>query len=1031
MNNLTFDAPWFLLLLLLLPVIWILSYRSLAGLGSVRRIFALGLRTFVFTLLVLCLARTQWQQRTDRLTVIYVLDQSESIPKTKRDYMLKFVSRAVQEHRRSEKHDKAGVVIFGGNAKIEAAPFDGDLPIINKFEAGFDLDTSTTSLESALKLAKATFPEDSAKRIVVVSDGNENLGDSIGLAQSMAREGIGIDVVPVQLEVDSDISVDKVVIPSDVRKGADFETRVVLTNDAVATEANPDGKVQGKLKLVENASGEDRVVRTLDVTLDPGKNVIGIKHQVDKAAVFTFAATFTPDDPSVDAIVQNNSASAFTHVRGKGKVLLIEDFASTGEFAVLVEMLRKNSIEVQTMTNAELFSTPAQLLEFDSVILGNVARSTGDGNTAYSFSDAQIEMLVRNCEDLGCGLVMLGGDRSFGAGGWSNTKLESAMPVDFQIKNDKVRAVGCLIMMMHASEIAQSNFWQKKICQEAIKVLGPMDYCGVVTWPNAGSGRWLWKLPTGVDRVFGNRKKMMGMVGRMTVGDMPDFNGPMQLALKGFKTAGGAGGKPSMKHMIIISDGDPIPPRGTLLNGFVKEKIVISTVACGVHAQAMNNPLRKIATQTGGKFYFVKDAKALPKIFQLEARRVAKPVIKESKVGMKLRITPSGKQHEILKGVVLDSLPGFTGYVLTTVKTNPLVEQLLLSNDPNDEGENSTLLATWRFGVGRATVFTSDVGHKWTTDWLEDGNFEKLLVQAIRHSMRPVTENANFTVATEVRDNRARIVVTALDENEDFLNYLNMTASGVAPDLKSFDMEFNQVGPGRYVAEKSVESSGNYLFSITPGEGYERLTAGVNVPYSTEYTDRNSNLALLQNLANFEPEGGQSGKLIDGQLSDSGLQDLLSVNTFRPTLTHATGIQDVWPWLLVLCGSVFLMDVFVRRVAVDLTPVWKWMAKVRSRLKGEEQTERKASIARLQSRKAEIEHSIETRRSTTRFEPEIDESKMSGQARLDAVIGEEIDKTPRRPDKIVRDDKTDEEETSYTSRLLDAKRKAQKDRDSD
>ena len=87
-------------------------------------------------------------------------------------------------------------------------------------------------------------------------------------------------------------------------------------------------------------------------------------------------------------------------------------------------------------------------------------------------------MLVRNTEELGCGLIMLGGPNSFGAGGWTNTELEKAMPVDFQIKSAKVVPVGALVLNMHASEIPQANYWQKVICQEAIKALGPRDYCG-------------------------------------------------------------------------------------------------------------------------------------------------------------------------------------------------------------------------------------------------------------------------------------------------------------------------------------------------------------------------------------------------------------------------------------------------------------------------------------------------------------------------------------------------------------------------
>ena len=99
-------------------------------------------------------------------------------------------------------------------------------------------------------------------------------------------------------------------------------------------------------------------------------------------------------------------------------------------------------------------------------------------------------MLVRNTQNMGSGLVMLGGPNSFGAGGWTNTPLEEAMPVDFQIKNAKVVPVGALAMLMHASEMAEGNHWQKVIAREALKTLGDQDYCGVMHWE--GDDEWLW-----------------------------------------------------------------------------------------------------------------------------------------------------------------------------------------------------------------------------------------------------------------------------------------------------------------------------------------------------------------------------------------------------------------------------------------------------------------------------------------------------------------------------------------------------------
>ena len=108
-----------------------------------------------------------------------------------------------------------------------------------------------------------------------------------------------------------------------------------------------------------------------------------------------------------------------------------------------------------------------------------------------SFTDEQIEMLVSNTQQLGAGLLMIGGPEAFGAGGWIGTKIEKAMPVDFKIKNTKIQAVGALALIMHASEMAEGNHWQKVIAKAAIEQLGPADYGGVLHWTMRGDA-WLW-----------------------------------------------------------------------------------------------------------------------------------------------------------------------------------------------------------------------------------------------------------------------------------------------------------------------------------------------------------------------------------------------------------------------------------------------------------------------------------------------------------------------------------------------------------
>ncbi len=1094
-----FDRPWFLLLLIIIPVMCAFSYNSLAGLGRGRCILALAFRSLVVSLVVFAIADAKWQRSTDRLTVLYLLDQSESISVAKRKLMLDFAYESVKQHRRDQKKDKAGVIIFGGNAKIESAPHDGEIPSIGKIESNIGLESGATNLASALKLAKASFPEDTARRVVIISDGNQNNGDAIEVAQKMADDGIGIDVVPVELIPGAEVSVEKVVIPMDVRKGQKFDTRVVINNEA------PNGDtVSGKLRLTRKTAQNEELVDEQEITLEPGKTIVGFTSQLDRSAVYTTEAVFIPNQGQNDAISQNNSASAFTQVRGKGKVLLIEDAFHQGEFLHLVERLQLNAIEVDVINSSNLFTTPAELLQYDSVILANLPRASSDDNSngeIQSFSDAQIQMLVDNCEHMGCGIVMLGGDRSFGAGGWSNTPLEEAMPVDFQIKNDKVSAVGALALMMHASEMANGNYWQVKIGEEAVKVLGPMDYCGVIDWRDfGGTPRWLWKMPTGVDRIFGNRNKMLALINKMSPGDMPDFNAPMKVMLNGLTKVNA-----SMKHVIIISDGDPTPPTAALLNQFIAAKIKITTVAVGTHGPAGSSPLQKIANQTGGKYYVVKNPKALPKIYQREARRVAKPVIKESQSGMRVVGVSGTSNHEIIRGIDVSQLPPFLGYVMTTRKQSNLVEQLAISSDPaNDGGENSTLLASWRYGNGRTIAFTSDAGKKWTAQWFNTEVYDKFFAQMVRHSMRPITEDANFSVSSELKDGVARIVVTALDENEELINFLNLTGTGIknseiSSETETVNLEFNQVGPGRYVAEHPVEGTGNLLYTIFPGDGYERLNAGINIPYSTEFSDRQANIPRLETLSQMKPRGGKPGVTLDtlpepqsewfnsGELNKQGrsaLSESITTNTFRPTLSAAIGIQDIWPWLLVICGTAFFSDVFVRRVSASPwaiiscfavvfsliglvalaiptiiergfqveMPIVDWwtiagvialltvyaafylsffvtsdwfterFASVKQKLFRRTTETAAVSIDRLKSRKAEIEKGIESRRATTKFIPE-DETKLSGGKKLEEIIASEIEKTPAMPPKIPRDKLDADESNSYTSRLLDAKRK--------
>jgi ankyrin repeat protein len=245
-------------------------------------------------------------------------------------------------------------------------------------------------------------------------------------------------------------AVERIALPSDVRRGQPFDVRIVLNNTAPAA-AQGDGSVEGRLRIVRKSGGRDTVLQDQDVKLPPGKTVLTFREEIDSPDFYTYEARFTPNDPTQDTTQQNNRATTFTHVRGRGQILLIEDFESRGEHDLLVERLKAENLEVAVRASAadQLFGSLPELQPYDAVILANVPRE--------HFSDAQIKALVRNTQQMGSGLVMLGGPNSFGAGGWTNTELEKAMPVDFQVKSAKVAPVGALAMVMHASEMGHKE----------------------------------------------------------------------------------------------------------------------------------------------------------------------------------------------------------------------------------------------------------------------------------------------------------------------------------------------------------------------------------------------------------------------------------------------------------------------------------------------------------------------------------------------------------------------------------------------
>jgi hypothetical protein len=939
LRGLTFLHPWWLLLLLLVPLFFVLSAPRLNR-SEPRPWIAVGLRSAGVICLSLALAEPQLRQPNDHVTVLFVVDRSKSIPEElvedassgkkvdQRELRIRrFLNEAVAQRGAGHERDRAGLIVFGRRPRLELPP--SDAPRFNLTEElPRPADGDHTDIAAALKLALASFADDTGKRIVLVSDGNENLGNAEEEARRLKTLGVEIDVLPLAAGQtnEDEVLVERVEAPPVIEQGARVSVRVLIRSH------NPN-RVVGRVILKQIIEGEKApLVQTEPVALRRGLNVVTFTRTLgNEQRSYSYEAEFLPERVENEEgkvlkrelpgdRVQNNRAATHVIARGQRRILILE--GKKGDHRFLVERLGeagrgKFKIVAAPVALLDQYKDRAQLAvflsNFDSVVLANVA--------ADQVGEEQQEAIRGNTHDQGCGLVMIGGPDSYGAGGWQKTPVEKALPVDAEIKSLQVLGKGGLVLIMHASEMADGNMWQKKIAKLAVERLGPGDEVGVLYYDF--QTKWHVKLQP----IAGNKASILAQIDKMSPGDMPDFDPALQMAhqalidpKKEFAT----------KHVILISDGDPsyVPQ---ILAKMKQDKVTVTTVGVACHGLKEDQKMAAIAKATGGRAYSVKDPRQLPAIYIKESRLVSQSFVHE-KPFLPVVLFRSGPTDRLPQRV-----PSLGGFVRTTAKDSPLVE-VAMQTPPFAE-QTFPLLAYWHYGLGKAVAFTSDAGDPrfWSRAWTQAGGgqgalYGKFWEQVIDWSLRP-TESRRLNMTTEYRDGKIRIIVDARTDDGKPDVHLKLRGGITTPRGKGDEpgqergLPFVQTNSGQYEAEVKAEEAGSYFLNAQAvrtkkikgrdgrereiEEGVDSVRAGVTLPYSPEFAELTSNTPLLERLR--ELTGGQRYEEDDILLTDAAKKGTV----FRPAPERVKSLLPLWYWLVFLSAVLLLSDVAVRRLAID------------------------------------------------------------------------------------------------------------------
>ncbi|MEW6199538.1 MAG: VWA domain-containing protein [Planctomycetota bacterium] len=871
-----FAQPGYLALLALLPFVVVLGVRSLSGLGRVRRPLAVSLRCLVILVLSVALAGPDWVRVVDDQAVVFAVDQSDSVPADVQRAAAEFVRSSVAGLRPGK--DRVGLLAFDGRPSVEQVP----RPTLVVEQLGRPIEPHRTNVAAALRLGLALLPADAARRLVVLSDGNENVGRAAEEAATCAALGIPIDVVPLRYTHAAEMLVDSLTAPAVARRDEAINLQLVVRSQVAAG---------ARLRLYHN----EQLV-PLDaagpgagslVALDAGPNRLTIPFELRSPGVHRFRAVVQADPPEADTLPYNNEGRAFTIVGAAERVLIVADTAadSTGvnkaAAALLAEALRRGGIECDMRSVDELPEDPAALADCSTVLLSNVS--------AFALQERRQQGLASYVRDQGGGLIVIGGDQAFSVGGYACTALEEILPVETGRERLKLLSLSLVIVIDRSGSMAGEKLdMARRAAVASVQVLGPLDRVGVIAFDSLAE----WVVPL---QPAGQRAAIMRAIAAIGSGGGTDMYPALVHA-----AAALADVTTNLKHIIALTDGQSAPGEfETLARRCGAAGITISSVAVGPDAD--RELLERIAQLSGGRMYVADDAQPLPQIFVRETVLAGRSGLVEQPFTPALRRVVD---NQIVAGLAPADIPPLRGYVVTAIK--PLAQASLVRT--TEDGADP-ILAHWPVGLGRVVAFTSGLWPKWGPEWVAWPGFSKLWTQAVRYAGRPGNP-ADLDVEAAVKDGQGHVVVSAERLPLRLLGSLNLAGRLVRPDFTAENLPVPRTGAHRFEATFPLDSPGTYLVNIAYGYGPAGegrtgvLRTGVVLSYSPEYRTLRDDAERLTDVA----------RRTGGRVLDLGDPDtVFDAGSIRPAQVR----RPLWEDLIRLTLLLFLLDVAVRRIAVS------------------------------------------------------------------------------------------------------------------
>ncbi|HLT95777.1 MAG TPA: VWA domain-containing protein [Acidimicrobiia bacterium] len=855
-----FDRPWALLLIpVALAMVWMVARWGRRTVPRRQHRWAVVTRCVVVVLATVAAAGPYLVRSVETHSVLFLVDRSDSIGEGAREAQEDFLEAALAE---GSAPDRAGIAVFGNGVRL-----DRSVGPVRDFDGiRTEVDGSATDLAGALVAAGSLLPSEGSRRVVVLTDAVPTSSGLEAAAEGLAESGVAVDFHVVDTARSADVMVETVRVPTVSRLGETATVTAVLRSN----QAGP--------ATVVFETNDGRTF-TEEVTLEAGRTDVSVDVPSEMSG---FEMVDVRVQTDFDTRPENDVGAGVYRILGPARVAVVE--GRSGEGDDLARALQAGGLEVDVRGS---IPSETELLAYDAVVLVNFP-APGDEESAA---------LSAFVEDLGRGLVVVGGDQSFGLGDYHQTPLEAVLPVssnpDDLIRRQPVAEVlvidasgsmgacHCREGSMNEGGVVKTDI-AKVGASAAVEALSPEDSVGVLAV--AGGVDWLLPLQSRPDPAV-----VEEALAPITANGDTELARGLQAAVDELEGLEG-----SLRHIVLFTDGwDPNEANLVPLARQIADAgITLSVLGTGEGSGAT---LRRMADVGGGRFYPGDDLDSIPEIFVEETLTAARNLANEGTFVPALA-APSAATDD------LEEAPPLLGYVATKAKPG--------SSTALQVGPGDPLYATWQRGLGRAAVWTSDATSRWATGWVTWDGFVEFWGAVLRD------------VLPAGRDNPPEVTVDGgtlgirFDAGESVLDGAAV-ATVRTPAGETLSVPLTQTGESEFAASLPASQPGAYWVAVElrRGDGTAVSAGGGAVSgYAEEFAFRDPDLPGVTLAA--EATGGRVG--------------IEPSQAFDRAANRGDALLPAGPWVLMAALVLFLADVAMRRLVFSPEDATEWREGLRT-----------------------------------------------------------------------------------------------------